>query len=46
MQDKLSYNLSNYPEDYKEFLYLFDGKNKNKNLEERLKSKDIDLRKI
>ena len=46
MQDKLSYNLSNNPEDYKEFLYLFDGKNKNKNLEERLKSKDIDLRKI
>ena len=46
LQNKLSYNLSNYPEDYKEFLYLFDGKNKNKNLEERKKSIEIDLKKI
>ena len=46
LQNKLSYNLSNYPEDFKEFLYLYDGKNKNKNLEERIKSKEIDLKKI
>ena len=46
LQNKLSYNLSNYPEDFKEFLYLFDGKNKNKNLEERIQSKEIDLKKI
>ena len=46
IQNKLSYNLSNYAEDYSEFLYLFDGKNKNLTLEERLKQKETDLKKI
>ena len=46
IQDKLSYNLSNYSEDFNEFLYLFDGRNKNKNLEERLNTKETDLKKI
>ena len=32
LEDILSYKLSNYPEDFNEFLYLFDGKNKNMNL--------------
>ena len=44
--NKLSYNLSNYPEDYKELLYLFDGRTGNKSLEDRLKIKEIDLKKI
>lgn len=46
LEDILSYKLSNYPEDFNEFLYLFDGKNKNMNLEEREKNKKTDLRKI
>ena len=46
IQNKLSYNLSNYAEDYSDFLYLYDGKNKNFTLEERLKSKETDLKKI
>ena len=46
IEEKLSYNLSNYSEDFNEFLYLFDGRNKNKNLEERLNSKETDLKKI
>ena len=46
LQNKLSYNISNYPDDYKEFLYLFDGKNININLEDRLKMKEIDLKRI
>ena len=46
LEEILSYKLSNYPEDYSDFLYLFDGKNKNMNLEERYKNKTTDLRKI
>jgi len=46
LEEILSYKLSNYPEDFNEFLYLFDGKNKNINLEEREKNKKTDLRKI
>ena len=46
LEDTLSYKLSNFPEDYSDFLYLFDGKNKNVNLEQRFKNKSIDLRKI
>ena len=46
LQNKLSYNISNYPEDYNELLYLFDGRNSNQNLEDRLKIKEIDLKKI
>ena len=46
LEEILSYKLSNYPEDFNEFLYLFDGKNKNMNLEERQKNKKTDLRKI
>ena len=46
LQNKLSYNISNYPEDYNEFLYLFDGRNSNQNLKDRLKIKEIDLKKI
>ena len=46
IQDKLSYKLSNYLEDFSEFLYLFDGRNKNINLEGRLKTKETDLKKI
>ena len=46
LEEILSYKLSNYPEDFNEFLYLFDGKNKNMNLEEREKNKKTDLRKI
>ena len=46
LEEKLSYKLSNYPEDYSDFLYLFDGKNKNLNLENRFKNNQINLRKI
>ena len=46
LEEILSYNLSNHLEDYSDFLYLFDGKNKNMNLEQRYKNKNIDLRKI
>ena len=46
LEEILSYKLSNYPEDFSDFLYLFDGKNKNMNLEERYKNKTTDLRKI
>ena len=46
IEEMLSYKLSNYPEDFTDFLCLFDGKNKNINLEERKENKKIDLRKI
>ena len=46
LEDDLSYKLTNYPEDYSDFLYLFDGKNKNLNLEQRSKNIKIDLKKI
>ena len=46
LEELLSYKLSNYPEDFREIFYLFDGKNKNSNLEQRLKNTQINLRKI
>ena len=46
LEEKLSYKISNYPEDYYDLLYLFDGKNKNLNLEERYKNKEINLKKL
>ena len=46
LEEILSYKLSNFPEDYNEFFYLFDGNNKNLNLEERHKNTKTDLKKI
>ena len=46
LEEKLSYKISNYPEDYYDLLYLFDGKNKSKNLEERYNNREIDLKKL
>ena len=46
LEENLSYKLSNYPEDYSDFLCLYDGKNINMNLEERCKNNKIDLKKI
>ena len=46
LEELLSYKLSNYPEDFSDFFYLFDGKNKNLNLEQRYNNKKADLRKI
>ena len=46
LEEILSYKLSNFPEDFNEFLNLFDGKNKNINLSERKKNSKIDLKKI
>ena len=46
IEEILSFKLSNYPEDYIEFLELYDGKNINLNLEKRKKEKNINLKKI
>ena len=46
LEEMLSYKLSNYIEDYSDFLYLYDGKNKDMNLEARFKNNKIDLKKI
>ena len=46
LEEILSYKLSNFPEDFNDFLNLFDGKNKNNNLSERKKNSKIDLKKI
>ena len=46
LEEILSYKLSNYLEDYSDFLYLYDGKNINMNLEQRYKNNKIDLKKI
>ena len=46
IEEILSYKLSNFPEDFNDFLNLFDGKNKNINLSERKKNSKIDLKKI
>ena len=44
LEEILSYKLSNFPEDYIEFFCLFNGKNKNVKLEERIKNKKFDLK--
>jgi len=46
LEDILAYKISNYPEDFDELLYLFNGKNNNLNIEDRYKSKEIDLKKL
>ena len=46
LEEILSYKLSNFPEDFSDFFGLFDGKNKNLNLEERKKNTSNDLNKI
>ncbi len=46
IEEILSFKLSNYPEDYIEFLELYDGKNINLNLEKRKKESSINLKKI
>ena len=46
IQDFLSYKLSNYIEDYKNFFALYDGNNYNKNINERIKLQNNDLKKI
>ena len=46
LEEIVSYKLSNYPEDYRDFFVLFDGKNKNMNLEERKRDKNITQSKI
>ena len=46
LEETLSYKLSNFPEDFRNFFCLFDGKNNNLNLEERKKNINNDLRKI
>ena len=46
LEEILSYKLSNFPEDFSDFFCLFDGNNKNLNLEERKKNTSNDLNKI
>ena len=46
LEDILAYRISNYPEDFSELLYLFNGKNTNLNLEDRYNSKEINLKKL
>ena len=46
IEEILSFKLSNYPEDFIEFLHLYDGKNINFNLEKRKKESNINLKKI
>ena len=46
LEDILAYRISNYPEDFSELLYLFNGKNTNLNLEDRYNGKEINLKKL